>query len=62
MLTVASAHGVAYRQNGSWKVQCRFTNGDEGIVSAPRKSVFRRRLLERGLTTEQIESLFAAKN
>ncbi len=62
MLTVASTHGKAYQQNGAWKVQCRFTTGEEGTVSAPRKSVLRRRLLERGVTTEQVEQLFETEN
>ena len=61
MKTITSTHGTAYQQRGTWAVQCRYDDGTEGIVSAARKSVFRRRLLERGLTQARITALFAQK-
>lgn len=57
MLAVVSTHGKVYREQRLWKIQCRFSDGQQGTVTGSRPSVLRKRLADRGVPADEIERL-----
>lgn len=54
MKSIAKTNGLPYREQGVWKQQVVFDDGEAGCISGAKPSILRKRLAERGLIGESM--------